>query len=114
MKHVFLVIAASAAFAGSAQATTNAGSVPAASEFVDMSNVELFARITDIQFGNGRTMQIGMTREPGLTSGGFVPTDLTSGGPLAGVPEPTAWTMLIAGFAMIGLLARRRKAAIAA
>jgi hypothetical protein len=31
---------------------------------------------------------------------------------LAGVPEPTAWMMLITGFALVGLMARRRKTAV--
>jgi hypothetical protein len=33
---------------------------------------------------------------------------------LAGVPEPTAWTMLIAGVGLVGVMARRRKTALSA
>lgn len=34
--------------------------------------------------------------------------------PTAGVPEPAAWTMLIAGFGLVGAIARRRRPAIVA
>ena len=115
MQRMILGVATAAAIAGSAQATTNAGAMPTTeSEFAATTNVERFAPFSDMQFGNGRTTQFVVSRDPGLTSSGFVPTDLTSGGPLAGVPEPTAWMMLIAGFGLVGLMARRRKMAISA
>lgn len=115
MQRMILAVAAAAAIAGSAQATTNAGAAPVTdSAFAATTNVELFAPFSDMQFGNGRTMPFNVTRDPGLTSSGFVPSGLTSGGPLAGVPEPTAWMMLITGFALVGLMARRRKTAVSA
>lgn len=36
------------------------------------------------------------------------------GGTVAGVPEPSSWALLIVGFGMVGLSARRRRTAIAA
>ena len=115
MHRMILGVATAAAIANSAQATTNAGATATAgSEFAATTNAELFAPFSEMQFGNGRTMQFGISRDPGLTSSGFVPSGLTSGGPLAGVPEPTAWMMLIAGFGLVGLMARRRKTAISA
>lgn len=125
MQRFVLVAAVGAALAGTAagvaHATTYAGTTtPAPAGFAAMSNVELMALRSgvpvppDVLAGNDRTPGFGLANEPGLTSGGFVPSDLTSGGPLAGVPEPAAWMMLIAGFGLVGLVTRRRKAAVAA
>lgn len=56
----------------------------------------------------------------GEASSGFVDyiqiydTALTDTGIIAGVPEPTSWMMLIAGFGLVGAAARRRRLAIRA
>ncbi len=39
---------------------------------------------------------------------------LTAGDSVGGVPEPASWAMLVAGFGVIGALARRRRIAVAA
>lgn len=115
MKRLILALVASAALAGTATATTNAGAMPAAdADFVAVTNIQRTSQMSGVQFGNGRIVVTGIRNDPGLTSGGFAPSDLTSGGPLAGVPEPAAWMMLIAGFGLVGLVARRRKSAISA
>lgn len=115
MHRMILAVAATAVIAGPAQATTNAGAAPTPDPaFAATTNAELFAPFSDMQFGNGRSMPFSFARDPGLTSSGFVPSDLTSGGPLAGVPESTTWTMLIAGFGLVGVMARRRKTALSA
>jgi hypothetical protein len=115
MMRIVLAVVATAAIASPAQATTDAGTTPIADPTIAAAtNAELFAPFTEMQFGNGRTMPFSVTRDPGLTSSGFVPSDLTSGGPLAGVPEPRVWMMLIAGFGLVGLVTRRRKVAVSA
>ena len=117
MKMRVMMMAALAAtmMAGPALATTNAGAAPTPDPaFAPTTNAEIFAPFSDMQFGNGRTMPFSVARDPGLTSSGIVPSALTSDGPLAGVPEPTAWTMLVAGFGLVGLMTRRRKTAVSA
>ena len=54
-----------------------------------------------------------------VTPGGNYSTEngvrfLTSFGPAAGVPEPSAWTLLIGGFGMAGGVLRRRRKVVAA
>jgi hypothetical protein len=39
--------------------------------------------------------------------------DRISGDPLGGIPEPSSWAMLIAGFGLVGAAARRRRQVIA-
>ncbi len=105
MHRMILAVAATAVIAGPAQATTNAGAAPTPDlAFATTTNAELFAPFSDKQFGNGRTTPFSFARDPGLTSGG----------PLARVPESTTWTMLIAGFGLVGVMARRRKTAVSA
>lgn len=44
---------------------------------------------------------------------GFVPTYIHTGF-INGVPEPASWAMLVAGFGLVGTMARRRRVAVAA
>nr|WP_310476623.1 PEPxxWA-CTERM sorting domain-containing protein [Sandarakinorhabdus sp.] len=105
MKTLILALVASAELSGTAIATTNAGAVPAAdSEFVVMTSTDLMSQLSGARFGNGRIVVTGIRRDFGPISGG----------PLASVPEPAAWMMLIAGFGLVGLVARRRKTAVSA
>jgi hypothetical protein len=116
--------AACIAIAGAAQATTDAGSMPRTeSEFITMASDGLLTPQTQVQFSNGRTLFFGgasdpafassalgssrLTSDPPLTSGGGV-------GPQVGLPEPATWMMLIAGFGLVGLVARRRKTSVTA
>jgi hypothetical protein len=45
-----------------------------------------------------------------ITASGHDYSSVPAGG---GVPEPATWTMLIAGFGLVGGLARRRRASVA-
>ena len=122
MKRLILIAAASAALAGAAHATTDAGTAPPTpAGFIAMSNVQLMAQRSgvllgaNVLVGNGRVPSFSIANEPGLTSGGILPPPvLASGGPLATVPEPASWALLIAGFGLVGAVARRRRVATAA
>ena len=45
---------------------------------------------------------------------GGLSSAIAQGAVVTGVPEPTSWAMLIAGFGLVGAVARRRSAAVAA
>lgn len=48
--------------------------------------------------------------EAGLTLGGKISTLALASNPFAAVPEPSSWAMMVAGFGLLGGLARRRRA----
>jgi hypothetical protein len=114
MKRLTLAFVASAALAGTATATTNVGAMPAAdADFVVATNIQRTSQMSGVQFGNGRIVVMGIRNDPALFGSGVVPPGLTSDD-TPGVPEPTVWMMMIAGFGLVGLVARRRKSAISA
>ena len=48
------------------------------------------------------------------TPGGAPPISFLDGVYIAGVPEPTTWAMMLAGFGLVGFAARRRSTVVAA
>jgi hypothetical protein len=53
--------------------------------------------------------------DPGFAGASDYSIELSPGvaNALPGVPEPAAWTMMLTGFGLLGLAARRRRAALA-
>lgn len=67
--------------------------------------------IYNVQIFSGATLLYAGTLNAD-TPGHFVTVNFDA--PAAGVPEPTTWAMLIAGFGLVGAAARRRRSAVAA
>ncbi len=68
---------------------------------------------------NGSTTITIDTRNPSGDDNIFLAAFQVSGAaainaPVSGVPEPSTWAMLVAGFGLVGFASRRRKAAVAA
>ena len=121
-----VVLSLAGSLAGTAQATTDLGaapqreaSVPAAPTVTPDWFAAWLARFSQRAPGrvissNVMAMQLASS-DPGLPPGSNLNT--VPGGndvPLAGVPEPAVWLMLIAGFGLVGGVARGRRGVITA
>ena len=56
----------------------------------------------------------GFSAYPGLSNYNLAPitvsiTALVTGGAVGGVPEPASWAMMLVGFGIVGITARRRR-----
>ena len=127
-----LYTSAPKAFAADASATIAAGSFKK-SDLFSFTFVPGTTYAAGAVSDNGNTLQIGSlsTKTEGgvsllhgnqnVTGGSFSPQTNCCGvaaqfftGETGGVPEPMTWSLLVAGFAMVGVAARRRSVAFAA
>lgn len=89
---------------------------------IDTGTVVGGSQVTNAIFGN--TIDPGVLARPSVVTGAFYfhtvgSVDPNSAGPYeaivnAAVPEPSSWALMVAGFGLVGAVARRRKVAIAA
>jgi hypothetical protein len=111
--------------ASSAQATTDLGTMPrpetvmataapAIQDWQDNWSTQLWQRVPGLVItSNVMAWQLARN-EPGiLPSSNIGSFPGNSGGPLAGVPEPAAWALLIIGFGLVGSVARGRRPVMA-
>jgi len=127
-----LYTSAPKAFAADASATVAAGSFKK-SDLFSFTFVPGTTYAAGVVSDSGNTLQIGSlsTKTEGGVSALLGNQNVTGGsfststfccsvaaqfftGETGGVPEPMTWSLLVAGFAMVGIAARRRSVAVAA